>query len=68
MLKHKIIEASSIESLEKKFYEFTKSQRKTTVYNVQTHIIPTLTGMKFYISFTYAKQSSFAIGQSVGQA
>lgn len=68
MLKHKIIEASSIESLEEKFCEFTESQTKTTIYNAQTHIIPTLTGIKFYVSFTYSKQSDFVIGQQGGMA
>lgn len=63
MLEYEIIEAETKEDLSKQFCEFVKNHPKTSIFGAQTHIVLTFKGLRFFITFMYARQANLMIGQ-----
>ena len=68
MLEYEIIEATTKKELKEEFKKFIEGHPKTSILGAQTHIVTTLTGIKFFITFMYARQSNLMVGQPGGQA
>lgn len=58
MLDYEIIEAASKEELIKQFKIWVEKNQKVNLYGIQAHIVPTLKGVRFYLTFLFAKQQS----------
>jgi len=65
MLDYEILEAANKEELIKQFKNWIEKNSNTNLYGVQAHVVPTLKGVRFYLTFLYSKQSNLMMGQPV---
>lgn len=63
MLDYEILEAANKEDLIKQFRDWIMKNQKTNIYGIQSHIVPTLKGVRFYLTFLFSKQSQLMMGQ-----
>ena len=63
MLDYKVLEAANKEDLIKQFKNWVEKNQKTSIYGIQAHVVPTLKGVRFYLTFLFSKQSNLMMGQ-----
>lgn len=68
MLDYEIIEAANKEDLIKQFKSWVEKNQKVNIFGIQAHVVPTLKGVRFYLTFLFAKQSNLMMMGAPGQA
>jgi len=68
MLDYEVLEAANKEDLIKQFKGWVENNPKVNLYGIQAHIVPTLKGVRFYLTFLFSKQSDLMMTGQPGMA